>query len=215
MTTASYLLSFGKAGEFGVFHAEGPARYRRGDRVVTKSHRGIELGSIMREAGAGHSRLLGGNHLGQILRPAVADDLWAADHLQSSAELLFEQCRRVAASLRALLEVFDCEILLDGQNAIVYVIRYSGCDPQAFMDAIAGSSGLAIRVHDLGPAPETDRKADSEFISCNGGDCGAGGCGSCQTGGCSSCMSRRSAGSAKLLSEFHEASTAIRLPQLQ
>ena len=62
-----YLLNYGSAGDFGPFHSEEPLACRRGDRVVVRSHRGQELGVVMRPATEEHARLLEGKFVGQIL----------------------------------------------------------------------------------------------------------------------------------------------------
>jgi hypothetical protein len=155
--------------------------------MVVRSRRGVEIGSIMREAAPDHARLLAGTYVGEILRPADADDLANADRLQHKAEGLFERGRRIGASLRLPIEIFDAEILLDGQSGILYVHRSDDCDPRRLLDALSECERLAVTMHDLGPAPSPTAADTIVFGSCSGGGCGEGGCGSCQKGTCSTC----------------------------
>jgi hypothetical protein len=193
MDIASYLLSYGKAGEFALFSSPVPGLYQRGEQVVVKSRRGLELGFIMREAGKGHTQLLGGTHLGAILRPAIPDDLEIARRLQLKAEALFEHGRRLGSSLQLPIEIFDTEILLDGHHGVLYVLRWSECDPGPLLDAISEHEQLSVTMQDLGPAPSHSEKDDPiAFGSCGGGNCGESGCGSCQKGNCSSCKNHHS-----------------------
>jgi hypothetical protein len=188
MDNISYLLSYGKAGEFGVFRAASTGCYQRSQNVVVKSRRGVELGWIMREAGETHARLLDGTYLGEILRPAAPDDLEIASRLQQKAEALFERGRRLGSTLQLPIEIFDAEILLDGRNGVLYVLRRSNCDPGPLLDTVSEREQLLVTMHDLGPAPSRSETDDATaFGACGGGSCGEGGCGTCQKGSCSTC----------------------------
>jgi len=196
MGSASYLLSYGKAGEFGVFHCSKSNRYNRGEQVVVESCRGLELGLVMGAAREGHARLLNGRHSGEILRYAGFGDLETSRRLQKQGEVLFHLGRRLARSLALPLEIFDTEILLDGQSAILYVVRAGDCDLHPLLEALYEHRRLPVTVHDLGPGPIPSEVDDSaEFGTCGGGSCGNHGCGSCGSG-CQSCKSGPSNGPA-------------------
>jgi hypothetical protein len=190
MDSDRYLLSYGKAGEFGVFRSASSRRYRRGEQVVMTSRRGMELGYVMRDAGEGHAQLLGGTFSGQIVRLAASEDLEAFSRLQPHAEALYQKGRRLAVALQLPLEIFDSEVLLDGRNAVLYILRSRECDTGPLMDAVSERERLLVSICDLGPAPTMGESDDIlEFGACGGGSCGQGGCGSCASGSCSSCKS--------------------------
>ena len=63
----AYLVNYGQAGYLGRFLAA--ASYGRGDRVVVCSERGVELGTILCEAGT-----LGPNGAGEVIRSATDAD---------------------------------------------------------------------------------------------------------------------------------------------
>ena len=135
MLLQEYLLSYGTAGEFGRFRPARPLACRRGDRVVVRSHRGLELGALLCEATPGHAHYLPNTSVGQLVRPAGPDDERAADRQAERAGELFDGARRLAAELGLPLEVLDVEVLLDGEQAILHHLHWAEFDER---DLVAG-----------------------------------------------------------------------------
>src|SRR5438552_3401145 len=63
-----YLLSFGTAGDFGRFRTTTSFQVARGEPVVVRSYRGLELARVLCEATPGHARFLPNTVLGKLLR---------------------------------------------------------------------------------------------------------------------------------------------------
>jgi cell fate regulator YaaT (PSP1 superfamily) len=185
MEDCEYLVSYGNLGDFGRFRAPVPLACRRGQKLVVRSPRGLDLGVVMCPARDGHLRMLASAGVGDILRPATEADLQAAARYRRQSLGLSDSARQVARELKLSLEVLDAEILLDGEQAVVYYLKQAECDPRAFLDRLAGHHRLLIRLCDLALPEAPD--LDAGFASCGGGDCGSGGCGSCGSGGCSTC----------------------------
>jgi len=184
MEDSEYLVSYGNLGDFGRFRAAVPLACRRGQKLVVQSPRGLDLGVVMCPARDGHLRVLSSTEVREILRPATEDDLQRAARHRRQSLCLCENARTVARELKLSLEVLDAEILLDGEQAVLYYLKQAECDPRPFLDRLAERHRLLIRLCDLA-LPETP---DQEFASCGGGNCGSeGGCGSCGSGGCSTC----------------------------
>jgi hypothetical protein len=190
MENREYLLCYGKAGDFGCFEADEPLTCRRGERLVIRSQRGEEIGVVMRPAAAGHMALLGGQHVGRILRIAEATDLELDAQLRARSQRLFLDARRLAAERSLPLAVLDAEILFDGRQGILYCVNPPGFEAGPFIEAVAGQSGLAVCCRDLavGAGGQTDQEPVANG-GCGAPNCGAasGGCGSCSSGACSSC----------------------------
>src|SRR5262249_60728152 len=74
MTGQEYLGNYGCSGDFARFREVEPLACRRGDRVVVRSGRGLELGTVMCGATERHGQLLASTFIGELLRPAAADD---------------------------------------------------------------------------------------------------------------------------------------------
>jgi len=181
-----YLLSYGLAGDFGRFRAAQPLACRRGDRAVVRTHRGLEIGRVLREAAPRHAHFLPNTTVGPLLRLAGPDDEAAAERLRQRGRLLFDRARRSAEELALPLEVIDVELLLDGEHGVLHLLRSGTGDVRPFVSGLSREFGLHILLTDVGgpaPAPE------EEHAGCGREDCGggAGGCSSCGTGGCSSC----------------------------
>ena len=144
-----YLLNYGSAGDFGPFHSEEPLACRRGDRVVVRSHRGQELGVIMRPATEEHARLLEGKFVGQILRLATPGDVELASRMQARSQSLFQDTRQLLAQLQLPMELLDAEVLLDGRQAVLHYLRWQECDPRPLMESLSQKYRLLVTLHDL------------------------------------------------------------------
>jgi cell fate regulator YaaT (PSP1 superfamily) len=184
MTTLEYLVSYGGAGDFGRFHAAAPLACRRGDRVVVRSHRGLELGSVLCPATPGHAHFLPNTTVGQLLRPASAEDEAQAGHQRERAAALCEDARHLAVERGLPLEVLDAEMLLDGEQAILHHLHWADFDERELVSALSRQYDLRVRLHAL-----KSEAAEEEEHGCGRPDCGggSGGCSSCSSGGCSTC----------------------------
>ena len=183
-----YLLSYGLAGDFGRFRAARPLACRRADRAVVRTHRGLEVGRVLREATPRHAHFLPNTTVGTLLRLAGPDDERAAERMAERGRLLFERGRSLAAELRLPLELLDVEVLLDGEHAALHLLRFADCDVRPFVSAVSREFSLHVLLTDLG-RPGASPHEEEEQEGCGREGCGkdAGGCGSCGAGGCGSC----------------------------
>src|SRR5229473_2555605 len=189
MNHREYLLSYGNAGDFARFQYPEPLSCPRGARLVVRSHRGQEIGIVMRPATEAHSHLLADRFVGQILRPATEGDLELAERMRQRSQELYSEARRFVAELLLPMEVLDVEIMLDGRQAILHYLRWAECDPRPLMDPLSREYRLLISLHDLAlPAAEPEPE---ELATCGEGGCSSGGCGSCQSGKCDTCLSHK------------------------
>jgi hypothetical protein len=81
------------------------------------------------------------------------------------------------------LEILDAEVLLDGERAVLYHVRWAECDVRPFVSSLSRRHTLQIELQDLSRVEE----------GCGKPDCGRdkGGCDSCGSGGgCGSCGSQ-------------------------
>src|SRR5581483_4660980 len=107
MTTREYLVSYGRTGDFGRFEAEEPIRCRRGEHVVIRSHRGQEIGGVMRAVAEGHMHLLAENVAGKILRRATPGDEELAGRMHQRSQRFYEDGRQLATRLSLCMEIVD------------------------------------------------------------------------------------------------------------
>jgi hypothetical protein len=198
MGECEYLVGYGLSGEFGRFRPVAPLSCGRGDRVVVRTHRGIEAGHVLRAAAPGHARFLPNTSVGQLLRPFGPADADAETVLRPRGCAVWERANELADELGLRLEVLDVEVLLDGEHAVLHHLRAGGCDVRPFVSTLAREFGLHVLLEDLngaGGAAFVD-EPDEGGHGC--GDCGSrgGGCGSCGGGACGSCAGSGAAGNA-------------------
>jgi hypothetical protein len=185
MAHSEFLLGYGTVGDFGRFRADQPFRCRRGDRAVIRSHRGLELGVVMRPVETASDKLLADRFVGQLLRLATREDEQTAARLEARCREVFLQSRQLASKLNLPLELLDAEMLFDEDQVILHYLRWAECDPRPLLDAISDRYRLLVTLHDLG-LPHQD---EDDLGSCGSGSCGAGNCGSCASGRCGTCGS--------------------------
>jgi cell fate regulator YaaT (PSP1 superfamily) len=181
-----FIVGFGKSGALGVFNAPAPLLLRRGDRVIVRTPRGIEVGSVLCPATVRQARLLGATASGALLRPLSDADAALLVAQQQLAQQVYAVARKQAQELDA--EILDVEVFFDGRQAIVqFVGESSGLDDVA--QILEHCFTLEVRLENLAQAVH-----DADHGGCGKPDCGrdAGGCSTCSTGGgCSSCGSSK------------------------
>jgi hypothetical protein len=174
-----YLVTYGRAGFLSRFRA--PDSYHRDDRVVVRSGRGFELGTILGEAG----RPVGPDVAGDIVRPATLDDDATAGLLRDRVGTLLADAQSEAEVLGLPLLFVDGEILLDGREAILQAVHWADCDATPLFEALSARHGVLVKLADLtaGPKPAGGGcdVCGSEKKGCD--SCGTGG--GCSSGSCS------------------------------
>ncbi|HMC66517.1 MAG TPA: hypothetical protein VKI65_16400 [Gemmataceae bacterium] len=188
MTAQEYLVNYGCSGDFARFREVELLDCRRGDRVVVRSGRGLELGTVMCGATERHGQLLASTFIGELLRHAAADDEVTASQMQQRSERLRDDACGIAREMRLPLEILDAEVLLDGEQAILHHLRWADFDALALVNELRRRHELQVALHDLAVPAEPA----VEDGGCGRPDCGrANGAGSCATcgsggGGCAS-----------------------------
>jgi cell fate regulator YaaT (PSP1 superfamily) len=185
MPAQEYLVSFGLTGEFGRFRAAAPLELERGERVVVRGPRGVELAEILTEATSGHAHFLPNTSLGHLLRRATADDEQTNQAMRQRGQQLFERARHLTADLNLDLELLDVEMLLDGQHAVLHYLHAVDLDVRPLVSTLSREFELYVTLVDL-----TQPRHEEEAHGCGRPNCGRGadgGCSTCGSGGCGSC----------------------------
>jgi hypothetical protein len=170
----SYLVQYGKSGFVGRFRPASAELHARGDRVVVRSRRGLELGTVLCEPAARFDA----PDDGDLVRRATDDEPGAGE--TRSAELLATAQAR-ADELGLPLALVDAEVLLD-DSAVVHGLPWAECDATALFEELSAWFGCPVRLLDLSRG---EVAKDEPAHGCGKPDCGAesGGCSSCGTGG--------------------------------
>lgn len=174
-----YLVSYGQAGDFARFRSPGDLSCARGDQVVVKSTRGLEVGRILCPVVEGHTPFLSRTALGELVRPLSVDDEQRLVELRGHGQALCQEATALAAEMGLQLLIVDAEILLDEKQAVLYHLSQAFEERDRFVQELARRHGVTVTLENLAlPAEEEEA-----------GGCGKPGCGSAEAGGCSSCGS--------------------------
>lgn len=183
MGSLDYLVGFGVGGDFGRFRSATPLSLGRGEAVVVRTERGIELGQVLRPARERHARWMPNTGVGPLLRVADDVDLATHDRLAERATELLERASAVVDQLSLPVAILDAEFLLDSASAVLHLVRWQPCEIRDLIRPLSSEFEATIHVVELGVPAEP-----AEDHGC--GSCGeGGGCGSCGSGGCGSCDS--------------------------
>jgi cell fate regulator YaaT (PSP1 superfamily) len=193
MEAEEYLASFGRNGEFGRFRSATPLHLHRGERVVVRGPRGVEVAEVLRPATPRHAHFLPNTSLGQLLRRLTPADEQDESAMRLRAQQLFERGGQLADALGLPLTLLDVEVLLDGEHAVLHQLRGADADVRPFVSTLSREFALHIMLVDL----NRDREGavadeNDEHAGCGRPDCGRredGECSTCGSGGCGSCGS--------------------------
>ncbi len=183
------LVRYGSIAEVARFANAAGGPLERGERVVIRSHRGIEIGTLLEPARQAQPTPADDDRAEEdraeedraddacaILRAATADDERAADALRTACERQFADWRRRIDAWQVKVELVDLEATLDKSKLILYVLNERGPDcTRLALEAAAAGLGI-VEVQPVGPnglVPQTNEHG-----------CGSGGCGSGGNGGC-------------------------------
>lgn len=184
-----YVVAYGKSGGLGCFTVVEPLELARGDRVVLRTPRGLEMGEVLNPATLRQARLIGAHMAGDILRRAGAEDERMLRQLRPQADQLFAAGRAATHQLGLPLQILDVEVLLDGTHVLMQFVGGNEADVSQLAAALP-HQGFEIYFENLAP-PSQANHDDHGAGGCGKPDCGrtdGGGCSTCSTGGgCSSC----------------------------
>lgn len=173
MAATGYLVTYGRGSYLGRFLPEEETAFRRGQRVLVRTARGLELGEVMCPADTPFARQVANEPSGGLLRLASAADEHRESHLQLRGEELLAQAQHIAIQMGLPIALFDVEMLFDGSSAILHVVHWAECDATPLLENLSRAYAVSVKLHDDSRRPAT-------------GGCGKPGCGS-EGGGCSSC----------------------------
>lgn len=170
MTPAGYLVQYGRCAYVGRFTTDGA--FARGDRVVVRTPRGVEIGSVLCDACDRFAGAIDPAAGGDLLRLADLDDAASRD-TQATALLA------AAAESSLPLTFLDAEVMLDGSAAVLHALPWEPCDADPLFAELSARFGMPVRMLDLSRTPV----ATDPPTTCGKPDCGSGSGSSCGTGG--------------------------------
>jgi cell fate regulator YaaT (PSP1 superfamily) len=162
---AKYIARHGAMRFLGEYEAEGETPYARGQRVVVRSERGLELGEVLCPATAQAVQLLAEPTHGQIVRPLTAEDESVLARLQQTEQSAFETCNRFIEQRKLQMELVDVEHLFGGERVVFYFLAEKRVDFRELVKDLAREFRTRIEMRQIGVRDEAKLLADY-------GDCG-------------------------------------------
>lgn len=161
----SYVVRFGAMRFLGVFSTAGGREYRRMQRVIARTDRGLEAAEVLCEATDEAKAHLQDPCEGQILRAMTSDDQIEESRIRQQADRELEVCREHVARLALDMKLIDVERIFGGERVVVYYLAENRVDFRELVKTLAGEFQTRIEMRQIGVRDEAKLLADY-------GDCG-------------------------------------------
>ncbi len=167
------LVRYGAIPEVAKFRVACAETLRRDAAVVVRTHRGVELGTLLQDVDERFERMPAteaGEDASHLLRAGTDEDLDQYITARADCEGQFEAwCRRIA-EWTLNLELVDLEWMLDRKKLVLYVLNERGpdCTKLALQAAAAGLGIIEVQPVNAEGLVQ---------LESTGGGCGTGGCG--------------------------------------
>ena len=149
----------------GTFEADEAVSYRRGDRVVLRTDRGLEVGDVLCETSPRAVELLSDPTHGRIVRRLNEEDQNALRRLGDAERREMDACLAFIASRRLQMELVDVEHLFGGERIVFYFLAEKRVDFRELVKDLARQFQTRIEMRQIGVRDEAKLLADY-------GDCG-------------------------------------------
>jgi cell fate regulator YaaT (PSP1 superfamily) len=162
--TSSWIVRHGAMRFLGEFDPEG-GTYARGDEVVVRTERGLELGQVLCPATPRALELLAEPTRGRIVRRLSEHDRAERDRLAERERREMESCERFVALRKLQMELVDVEHLFGGERIVFYFLAEKRVDFRELVKDLAREHQTRIEMRQIGVRDEAKLLADY-------GDCG-------------------------------------------
>jgi cell fate regulator YaaT (PSP1 superfamily) len=149
----------------GEFQPPEGATAARGQRVVIRTDRGLEIGDVLCEATPRALEMLSEPTSGRILRPLTDEDRDVLQHLRESQGREFDTCQRFVNQRKLQMELVDVEHLFGGERIVFYFLAEKRVDFRELVKDLAREYQTRIEMRQIGVRDEAKLLADY-------GDCG-------------------------------------------
>lgn len=182
----TFLVRIGVHSQIARLQSEHEGRLVRGDAVVCRTNRGVELGEILAEAAFMTDPLRPVQCDGVILRPAAPDELYLRGELKKLAETFLPEASHKVALVEPAAVLLEVEPMLDCQTVFFHFLGATPESAQRLMD------DLALRFQQV---VQESRLAELLDKGCGPG-CGTKENG-CSSSGCKGCAVAQACGTKK------------------
>jgi cell fate regulator YaaT (PSP1 superfamily) len=137
----------------------------RGQRVLVRTDRGLELGEVLCEATPRALEMLSEPTSGRILRPFTAEDQAVLQRIRESERREFDTCQGFVTQRKLQMELVDVEHLFGGERIVFYFLAEKRVDFRELVKDLAREFHTRIEMRQIGVRDEAKLLADY-------GDCG-------------------------------------------
>ncbi|MEZ6059748.1 MAG: regulatory iron-sulfur-containing complex subunit RicT [Planctomycetaceae bacterium] len=163
---AKFVVRYGAMRHLGEFAAKRNQPIRRGDEVIVKTDRGVEWGTVLRDADARTREYLGsGARSGRILRMASDEDRRSLEEVADREKTSFREAQRMINERRMQMQLVDIEQVFGGERIIFYYLAEQRVDFRDLVKGMAREFNTRIEMRQIGVRDEAKLLADY-------GDCG-------------------------------------------
>jgi len=161
---SSWIVRHGAMRFLGEFDPE-TGEYARGQEVVVRTDRGLELGQVLCPATPRAVELIAEPTRGRILRVLSERDRAERERLREAEQRAMETCARFVQQRRLQMELVDVEHLFGGERIIFYFLAEKRVDFRELVKDLAREYQTRIEMRQIGVRDEAKLLADY-------GDCG-------------------------------------------
>jgi cell fate regulator YaaT (PSP1 superfamily) len=170
-----YLVRHGAMRFLGKFETEEGARFVRGEEVVVRTERGLEVGQVLCEASACVPETLSESPCGRVLRRLTAQDREILQERHRGEREERATCQRFAGERKLQMDLVDVEHLFGGERIVFYFLADKRVDFRELVKDLARTYQTRIEMRQIGVRDEAKLLADF-------GDCGKPVCCNCHMG---------------------------------
>lgn len=162
---AKYVCRFGIMRSLGVFAAKNDQPYLRGQQVVIRTNRGLEVGEVLVEATENVLKQMNDPMYGHLLRKLSTEDQDDFQRIQQQQRDRMVRCKEIIADLKLDMKTIDVEQLFGGEKMVVYYVADERVDFRELVKKFAAEFKTKIEMRQIGVRDEAKLLADY-------GDCG-------------------------------------------
>ncbi|MFL5329920.1 MAG: stage 0 sporulation family protein [Gemmataceae bacterium] len=160
-----YIVRHGVTRAVGIFAPPPGMLFSRGDHVIIRTERGVEIGDLLCPATAPVIERLPDPTRGEILRNMTPEDHGKADELKTRMAREFDAAREAVARRHLPMEFVEIERLFGGERVVFYFLSEKRVDFRDLVKELAREFQSRIELRQIGVRDEAKLKADY-------GDCG-------------------------------------------
>jgi cell fate regulator YaaT (PSP1 superfamily) len=149
----------------GEFEATEGALFARGQSVIVRTDRGLEIGDILIEASPRAVELIAEPTHGQVIRQMTPEDIQEAARIREGEGREFSHCRQLVSQRNLQMELVNVEHLFGGERIVFYFLAEKRVDFRELVKDLAREYRTRIEMRQIGVRDEAKLLADY-------GDCG-------------------------------------------